>query len=277
MRPVNLIPPEDRRGDRAPLRTGILPYVVVGFLVAVLAGVAAVVVTNNQVSDREAEVASLEARQADAQARAEALQPYTDLATLSTERSSTVTSLAQSRFDWDRVLRELALVIPGDVWLTQLSGTVSPDVGLDSEATGTLRAEAAGPALSIVGCASGHASVAAFLQALRDIDGVTRVGITSDERATESSGSSSGSSTEDADCRTRNFISKFEILAAFDAVTVSAPAPDTGSSTPPATTTAADDGGVAEAQQQEQDVRDSTAEQRDKADKAVEIIPGVAK
>ena len=30
MRPVNLIPPEDRRGDRAPLRAGSLSYVVVG-------------------------------------------------------------------------------------------------------------------------------------------------------------------------------------------------------------------------------------------------------
>ena len=34
MRPVNLIPPEDRRGEQAPLRTGPLAYVLVGALVA---------------------------------------------------------------------------------------------------------------------------------------------------------------------------------------------------------------------------------------------------
>ena len=41
------------------------------------------------------------------------------------------TSLAQSRFDWERVLRELAIVIPEDVWLTNLTATVSPEVQLD--------------------------------------------------------------------------------------------------------------------------------------------------
>ena len=30
MRPVNLIPPEERRGDHAPLRAGALSYVIVG-------------------------------------------------------------------------------------------------------------------------------------------------------------------------------------------------------------------------------------------------------
>ena len=45
MRPVNLIPPEQRRGEQAPLRTGPLPYIVVGALVAVLVGVTALVLT----------------------------------------------------------------------------------------------------------------------------------------------------------------------------------------------------------------------------------------
>ena len=31
-----------------------------------------------------------------------------------------MTSLADSRFDWERVMRELALILPGDVWLTSL-------------------------------------------------------------------------------------------------------------------------------------------------------------
>ena len=32
---------------------------------------------------------------------------------------ATVTSLADSRFDWERVMRELSLVLPADVWLTE--------------------------------------------------------------------------------------------------------------------------------------------------------------
>ena len=34
MRPINLIPPEERRGSQAPLRSGPLAYILVGALVA---------------------------------------------------------------------------------------------------------------------------------------------------------------------------------------------------------------------------------------------------
>ena len=59
MRPVNLLPPELRRGEHAPLRSGPLAYIVLGALVAALAGVTLLVLTNNQISDRKAEVATL--------------------------------------------------------------------------------------------------------------------------------------------------------------------------------------------------------------------------
>jgi Tfp pilus assembly protein PilN len=278
MRPVNLIPPEERRGDRAPSRTGALPYFVVGALIAALVAVAAVVLTNNQISDRKSEVASLQAREAGAQARAEALAPYADLASTSEERSSTITSLAQSRFDWDRVLRELALVIPKDVWLTQLAGTVSPDVTIEDAPSIAIREQAAGPALSIVGCGAGHEAVAEFLQSLRDIDGVTRVGIVSDERLTTEAGqgTSTSGSGSGADCRTRGFISRFEIVAAFDAVSV--PVADASATSPSATPTATgDETGMSGAQAEEQQARNSAAEQTDKSRKAVEIVPGVAR
>ena len=279
MRPVNLIPPEERRGDRAPARTGALPYFIVGALALVLAAVAAVVLTNNQISDRESTIASLEAQEADAQARADALQPYADLASTSEQRSTTITSLAQSRFDWDRVLRELALVIPDDVWLTQLSGTVAPDVTIEDAPSITIREQAPGPALSIVGCGESHAAVAAFLQSLRDIDGVTRVGIVSDERSTgdTGSGASTGGSGSGDDCRTRGFISRFEVVAAFDAVSVAtsgASLPTSPTATP---TSTGDESGVSGAQAQEQEARNSTAQQTDKARNGVEIIPGVAR
>jgi Tfp pilus assembly protein PilN len=267
MRPVNLIPPEDRRGDRAPSRTGALPYIVIGALVAAVAAVAAVVLTNNQISAREGELASVKVQADDAQARADALRPYAEFAAMAQARAATVSSLATSRFDWDRALRELALVLPDSVWLTQLSGTVSPEVSVASAAEVSVRADAQGPALSIVGCADGHQSVAEFLQALKDIDGVTRVGIVSSAKATDDS--SAGGGGGDVDCRTRDFITQFQIVAAFDEVTV-----------PPvegASTAAGDQGVISDAQQQEQQVRDSTAQQTEKAQRAVNVIPGVAR
>ena len=62
MSPVNLIPPEERRGSSAPTRTGSAVYFIVGGLALVLVAVCAVVFLGNQVSDKEAEAAQLEAQ-----------------------------------------------------------------------------------------------------------------------------------------------------------------------------------------------------------------------
>lgn len=115
MRPVNLIPPEERRGDKAPLRTGPLGYVIVAVLAVALLGVTLVVTTDNRISDREAQKASLESQVSQAQAEAQRYRSFTDFAALQQARQETVASLATSRFDWERVLRELAIVIPDDI------------------------------------------------------------------------------------------------------------------------------------------------------------------
>ena len=60
MRPVNLIPPDERRGDEAPLRTGHLVYVLTAGLALLLLGIVAVTLTGKQISDREDQKASLQ-------------------------------------------------------------------------------------------------------------------------------------------------------------------------------------------------------------------------
>jgi Tfp pilus assembly protein PilN len=274
MRPVNLIPPEKRRRDHSRPRTGILPYVVVAVLAVALVTVSLLVVTGNQVKDREAELTELEAREAEASARAEALRPYAEFASMSEARDVTVSSLAESRFDWERVLRELALVIPDDVWLVEVTGSVSSTAGGESATGVSGRESIAGPALSMVGCGASHEAVAGFIGALRDIDGVTRVGISGSERpepgsgaaAVASAGSGGSDTAASADCRTRDFVTKFEAVAAFDAVSVPA-APDEA---PPAPSEPAE---AAETQQ----AADSTAEQTGEAQQAANVVPGVAR
>ncbi len=250
MRPVNLIPSEERRGERAPARSGPLAYIVIGALVAALLGVTLLVVTENQISDREAEVTRLQAENAAAQARAARFTAYTQFHQIRDQRVATVASLADSRFDWERVMRELALVIPKDVWLTNLTGTVRPDIQVDGGAgISALRDAAPGPALELVGCATGQDAVARFISDLKDIDGVTRVGVLSSALPTGSSGGS-GSSAASSDsnassasgtCQTRKFIAQFQIVASFDAApipTADAAAGASTAATPASTTTA---------------------------------------
>ncbi len=234
MRPVNLIPPEDRRGEQAPLRTGPLAYIVLGALVVVLIGVVALVLTDNQVSDRKDEVAKLKREDAAAAARATRLASYTQFRSISEQRVETVQSLADSRFDWERVMRELSLVLPSNVWLVDLTASATPEAnvsgGSGGSSGGNMRSSIPGPALELSGCATGQEAVAGFVTALRDIDGVTRVGVQSSELGKQQGGqtgggSASGDGSSSGECRTRAFIAKFEIVVAFDA----APIPTTGS------------------------------------------------
>jgi Tfp pilus assembly protein PilN len=236
MRPVNLIPPDERRGDRAAIRAGSASYVVIAGLGVALLAVIALAFTSKQVSDRKQQVADLQQQEQQVTAKAQSLKSFTDFRAVQESREATVISLAQSRFDWQRVLNELARVLPADVWLTQLAGSVSPTVQVDGGADIAMRAEASGPALSIIGCARSQDAVAGFVADLQDIDGVTRVGVQSSERNDENTAATSGgaattsgsASGDSGDCRTRDFITRFEIVAAFDAV----PTPATASAAP---------------------------------------------
>jgi Tfp pilus assembly protein PilN len=234
MRPVNLIPVEDRYGENAPLRTGPVAYIAVGALVLALAGVTMLVLTDNKIADRKSELAQVQREDAAEKAKAESLASYTQFAALHEERVQTIASLADSRFDWERVMRELALILPHTVWLTTLDASAGGEGS--SSGGGDLSGSIAGPSLGITGCAVGQDAVAGFVTALKDIDGVTRVGVESSELAGASEGAGSTGGSEggaSTDCRTRKFIAEFHLVVAFDA----APVPLSGEGAAPVTPT----------------------------------------
>ena len=169
MRPINLIPEAERRSHGTTTRTGPLAYLIVGALAVLLIGVIVLVLTNNQISDRQGEVTTLEAERSEASARVAALAPYVSFQQVAESRIQTITTLADNRFDWVRVIRQLSLILPPRVYLTTL--TASAGGGEETGATV--------PTLTIGGCAPGQDTVAAFVAALKEIDGVTRVGLSS--------------------------------------------------------------------------------------------------
>jgi Tfp pilus assembly protein PilN len=293
MRPVNLIPPEERRGERAPSRTGGLAYVVVGVLAAALLAVVGVVLTDNSISENQTKVTELTGQLAQATDEATRLKSYADFATIEQTRTQTVSTLAKSRFDWYRVLHELGLVIPDNVWLLGLQGSVSPEAGQASQASGSSSSSAGsadfsdqitGPSLAIQGCAAGHDAVAGFIGALKDIDGVTRVAVTSSQRLSSSgtSGAGAGAASSTSGCAARDFIAQFQVVVAFDKVPVDpttglvpATAPTTTPSPEASDPLAAAGGGAAGAINQEAKVRQSAKQQSAKAHQAVStLIPG---
>jgi len=288
MRPVNLIPPDQRRGEAAPARAGAASYIVVAVLFAILFAVTGVVLTNNDVDQKKSDLAAVQAQQTEAEARADALSNFASFQQMKDNRVLTIASLAQSRFDWERVMREVSRVLPDHVWLTNLTGTVAPEVEVPKSATVSTRTNVAGPALTMVGCARSQDDVAALIAAVGDIDGVTRVLVEKSEKAdveTATGGATDAASEED--CRTRSSIAQFALIAAFDevvapagngdaatAAAAAAPASTTSATAATTTTPAAgsttttDAAVVPEEQQQKQNVEGGI----EKANKAAGLI-----
>ena len=120
MRAVNLLPRDDGRA-----KSRQTSPVVVGGVIAVVAATAILAAVFLTVS---AGVADKQARFDAAQAELDAtpVPPPADATatTLEQEKSKRVVALSTAlgkRVAWDRVLRELSLVLPEDVWLATLS------------------------------------------------------------------------------------------------------------------------------------------------------------
>lgn len=191
MKAVNLIPADSRsgRGVKVP-RLAMPTYVVIGVLVAALAMVTMHVLSANSVASRKAQIASLQSQLTQAQAEAAKLASFGQFASLEQSRVSSVRGIAQTRFDWNAALSQLADVIPANTSLQSLNGTVVPGAGA---ASGGLRADQPGPAFELVGCTSTQDEVASLISRLRAMHGVTRVALSSSAKANNSAGTSSSS------------------------------------------------------------------------------------
>jgi Tfp pilus assembly protein PilN len=209
MRPINLIPQEERRSHGAVSRTGPIAYIFVGSLGLLLIGVVLLVLASNDISDRESKIGALEMRRDAVSARAEKLAPYASFHQVAQQRTETVYSLADSRFDWARAVRQLSLVLPPRVRLSELEASA-----------GGGESKVPGPSMTLKGCAPGQEGVAVFAAALKDIDGVTRVGLDFSTRAfPKMKGSHKELKAPGAKkgfCGNLNLTS-FEIIVAFDA------------------------------------------------------------
>ena len=128
MRAFNLLPREDprhaaagRRPSRAQLALAVLGLLVIAGLGSYF------LISNATVADKEREHDALRAELAAKNVPAEAPAPAGD-ASLVQERDQRQGALATalgSRIAWDRLLRELSLVLPDDVWLKNLKGTAA--------------------------------------------------------------------------------------------------------------------------------------------------------
>jgi Tfp pilus assembly protein PilN len=136
MRAVNLLPLDARSGRRRP-PVAALAVAGVGVLAASLLAVG-FVSANGTVTSREQELAGLEQELAVSK---RAAKPKPAQTTMNAERDQRFTALSGAmaeRLAWDRILREVSLVLPEDVWLSSLAAgsgaeaTSAPPAGAQS-------------------------------------------------------------------------------------------------------------------------------------------------
>jgi Tfp pilus assembly protein PilN len=186
VRAVNLLPAH-RRAPQGGGRPGSA-YVLVGALGALLVAVLVYVLTANGLTSKQDELAQLKTETQAAQQRAAQLGSFGNFAAIKATREQSVAQLAQARLDWERLVREVSRVLPGDVTIAQLEATA---------ASGTANADPAaaassGPTLKLTGCAPSHPDVATTLVRLRRLHRANDVALGSAARA--------GSAEGDGEC-----------------------------------------------------------------------------
>jgi Tfp pilus assembly protein PilN len=165
VKPVNLIP-QDQRKRRPTDSGGKSAPIALGLLAALLAMVVGYVLTSNTITDRKdkAQAASAEADRMEAQAGQQ--NSYTSFANIAATRMQSVAQVAQTRFDWERFMRELSHIMPEGSWLQSADASVTGDTSSGASGTPTTApapGTVAQPAATLVGCTPGQDDVAGLM------------------------------------------------------------------------------------------------------------------
>lgn len=188
MKRMNLLPQELRARESA--RSGSSYAVVAGLACAILAMLAYGLVISGVRTD-EAELAALQEETHQAQSRAAALSPYAAFAAMKQTRARSVRGVAETRFDYERLTRELARILPPRVSVGHLEigpGSLTEEEAALGADNPDGEAPEGAPRMLLSGCAPNQDTVADTLDRLRALTAASSVTLGS----SGSSGSGSG-------------------------------------------------------------------------------------
>jgi Tfp pilus assembly protein PilN len=203
MRAVNLLPREPKLGRKrlsvvAQLAL-VAPFVVASLLTA------GYLLSSAKVNDRKGTLVALQAELALLPAPPPAPKVNTELALQRDQRIAALSAALDGRLAWDRVLREISAVLPGDVWLTSLTAehstppptppaTTTTTTTTESTTTTTSTTPAPAPAaplppptagpLNVAGYTYSQEAVARLLTRLAVVPALQDVTLLSSERTT---------------------------------------------------------------------------------------------
>ena len=212
MKPVNLLPERHRPRTATGGRQGS-SYIVLAVLGGVLVAALIYVLTVNQINSRRDSITQAKADTQQANSRIQSLSAYGNFVQVKNARVQAVKQLAEGRFDWEMMMRELARVLPSDVWLLSAAATdgtgddsgsgSSPASSPSSSSTPSTTTPSSGtdtPAtLTLTGCAKSQQEVAVTLVRLRQMNGASDVAL-KQSAATKAGGGASGGDSASGAC-----------------------------------------------------------------------------
>lgn len=185
MRAFNLQPGDDTREKST--RLGLAQVLVALLGLLLIGGLGSFyILTSATVADKRSQVEDLRAQLADLEVPAEEPAKATNGELLSEGQARTLAlaGALQGRVAWDRIMREVSLVIPQELYLTQVSAATLPV----SAPTTPADPAAAAPAnsISMSGAAANQGTVALFLSRLETIPEFQSVDLQSSARDQQS-------------------------------------------------------------------------------------------
>lgn len=182
MRAVNLLPRDEQRERLASARTSLL-----------LAGGGVIVVTafamflassaTGDASDSRTQLQAVETEIANLPKVADAVVTHGTIVRERSDRVAALSAALSTRVPFDRLLREISFVLPGDAWLTQLSATApASSVPAVAGAAPPPQTSTTPAGVSIEGATYSHDSVARVLARLSVVPSLENVRLTSSAR-----------------------------------------------------------------------------------------------
>jgi Tfp pilus assembly protein PilN len=170
---INLLPPEIRERQRYRRRTAAV--ILIGIIVLAALG-AFYVLQVMRLADVEEDLEAQQAQNAELQQEIAQLQRFADLQQELEDTRTLLNTLLADKILWSGVLRDVSLVIPGEMWLSGLTGATLGAETEDGETTTTTAAPVV-PGGGLVaqitfnGFAFDHRDVALWLSRLEDVRG----------------------------------------------------------------------------------------------------------
>jgi Tfp pilus assembly protein PilN len=176
VRAINLLPRDDvRRGPQKTQWVVLVPVVLAVLLAAVLS--AMFLSGSGTVKDKQAELTTLQDElHAIPTPDASRVKTQTALAADKQARVSALSGALSRRVAWDRVFRELSLVLPDDVWLATIAAKAPvPSSSAVAPPAGAAGATVAATGFTIDGFTYSHPAVARLLSRLAVVPDLVNV------------------------------------------------------------------------------------------------------